>query len=151
VLATQLPWITALWPGIFPTINYWPTTITLEAFSNGGTILSGTPVFGWVVISKAPLSRLSVYLPRVGAAGAVQAEQWFKDVTDQVEFFDEQHLADFQAQAGPKAIFDRRFGVRSCEASPCSPQQYRIRACLNQNIQFYSPQSGPVQSRACLP
>jgi hypothetical protein len=151
VLGTQVPWVTALWPGTFPTINYWPTAITLEAYDNGGTILSGAPVHGWVATSRQALSKLSVYLPRSSAAGAAQAEQWFKDVASHVVFFDERQAAEFQAQGGAKAIFDRRFSVNSCAVDVCAPRQYRFRSCLEQRIRFYSPQLGPVHSRVCLP
>jgi hypothetical protein len=151
VLASQLPWITALWPGVFPTVQYWPAQITTESYRSGGTILSGSPVHGWILTSARARARLCVYLPRSNAAGALQAEPWLRAVTEQVTFHDERQLSEFQTCQGARLIFDRRFSVNACELDPCPPSRYRIRSCLREDIRFYSPQFGEVNSRVCLP
>lgn len=150
VLVLQLPLSTALWPGVFPTMAIWPSTIVREAFQNGGTILAGTPVHGWVAISSKARERLCVFLPRE-SPGTLQAEPWFAAVARQVTFFDADQVREFQQCTGAKAVFDRRFDVNPCELDPCSPSRYRIRSCLPQHIAFYSPRLGDVQTRVCLP
>jgi hypothetical protein len=151
VLALQLPWITGLWPGTFPTIRYWPALVTDESYSSGGTILSGIPIYGWIAASPRALSDLCVYLPRSSAAGVDQAEKWFQDIAAHVGFYDEQTYREFERCTGAKAIVDRRFTGNSCERETCAPSRYWIRSCLTQDIRFYSNQTGPVESRVCLP
>jgi hypothetical protein len=150
VIALQLPLSTGLWPGVFPTIAIWPSPVVLEAFQNGGTILSGTPVHGWVAISGRERERLCVLLPRE-SPGALQAEPWFSQVTGHVTFFDASQYAAFQQCTGAKAIFDRRFDVDPCELDACAASRYRVRSCLPQRIAFYSPRLGDVRTRVCLP
>jgi hypothetical protein len=150
VLALQLPLSTALWTGVFPTITLWPSPIVVEAFQNGGTILSGTPAHGWVVISARARERLCVLLPGE-SPGAAQARPWFTYVAKEVAFFDASEVDEFRQCTGAKAIFDRRFDIDTCELHACSPTHYRIRSCLRQHIDFYSPRFGDVQTRVCLP
>jgi hypothetical protein len=151
VLALQLPWITGLWPGTFPTIRYWPRLVTGEAYSSGVTVLSGAPNYGWIVMSPRALSDLCVYLPRSNAAGVIQAEDWFRDIAEHVTFFDEQQLGAFEQCPGAKAVVDRRFAVDSCETDRCAPASYRVRSCLKQYIRLYSIHTGEIESRVCLP
>jgi hypothetical protein len=151
VLALQLPWITGLWPGTFPTIRYWPALVTDESYSSGGTILSGTPVYGWIAASPRALSDLCVYLPTSSAAGVNEAEEWFQDVAAHVGFYDEQAHREFERCSGAKALVDRRFTVNACETEACDPSRYWIRSCLRQDIRFYSARTGAIQSRVCLP
>jgi hypothetical protein len=150
VLIVQLPLITALWPGVFNTIALWPSTVVLEAFENGGTILSGTPVHGWVAMSGRQRERLCVLVPNA-SPGSAQAKPWFNMVAGQVTFFDATQVAEFQQCEGARAIFDRRFDVDPCELDACAPSRYRIRSCLPQHIAFYSPRVGDVRTRVCLP
>ena len=93
----------------FLTIRYWPALVTDEAYSSGGTILSGTPVYGWIAASPRALSDLCVYLPRSSAAGVNEAEEWFQDVAAHVTFYDEQAHREFERCPGAKALVDRRF------------------------------------------
>ena len=150
LLVVQLPWATALWPGVFPTIAYWPSHVTLEAFQNGGTILSGVPVHGWVAVSSQAREQLCVYLPRE-SPGTAQAQPWFRYVARQVQFFDAPQSSEFQQCPGAKAVFDRRFDVDACALNPCSSSDYRLRSCLPQHVGFYSPRVGDVRTRVCLP
>jgi hypothetical protein len=150
VLTLQLPLSSALWPGVFRSMSLWPPTIVLEAFENGGTILSGAPVHGWVAISGRTRERLCVFLPRA-SPGALQAEPWFTYVARDVTFFDAHQFSEFQRCTGAKAVFDRRFDVDPCELDLCSSYSYRIRSCLPQHIGFYAPRFGDVQTRVCLP
>jgi hypothetical protein len=150
VLALQLPLSTALWPGVFRTIALWPSSIALESFQNGGTILSGTPVHGWVAISSKARERLCVFLPRA-SPGASQAEPWFRHVATDATFFDASQFSDFEQCTGAKAVFDRRFDIDPCQLHACPSSDYRIRSCLPQHIGFYSPRFGDVQTRVCLP
>jgi hypothetical protein len=151
VLALQFPLITGLWPGTFPTIRYWPALVTDESYASGGTILSGTPVYGWIAASPRALSDLCVYLPTSSAAGVNEAEEWFQDVAAHVGFYDERARREFESCAGEKAFVDRRFVANPCETEPCDPSRYWIRSCVRQDIRFYSSQTGAVQSRVCLP
>jgi hypothetical protein len=151
VLGLQLPWITGLWPGTFPTIRYWPALVTDEAYSSAGTILSGAPIYGWIAASPRALSDLCVYLPTSSAAGVNQAEEWFQDIAAHVGFYDEQAHREFEGCAGAKAIVNRRFTTSSCESKTCAPSQYWIRSCLRQDIRFFSDQTGAVEARVCLP
>lgn len=150
VLALHLPLSTALWPGVFPTMSLWPSIVVREAFQNGGTILSGAPVHGWVAMSGGERERLCVYLPR-DSPGALQAEPWFSYVAKEVSFFDAAQTAEFRQCTGAKAVFDRRFDVDPCALDVCTPARYRIRSCLPQHIAFYAPRFGDVQTRVCLP
>lgn len=150
VLAVQVPLSTGLWPGVFGTITLWPPAVVLEAFQNGGTILSGTPVHGWVAMSGPAREQLCVFLPRE-SPGTLQAEPWFSAVARHVTFFDATQVGEFQQCTGAKAVFDRRFDVNPCELDACSPSRYRIRSCLPQHIAFYSPRLGDVHTRVCLP
>lgn len=150
VLGLQLPWITGLWPGTFPTIRYWPALVTDEAYANGGTIMSGAPVYGWIAASPHALSDLCVYLPTSSAAGVDEAEEWFQDVAAHVAFYDEQSYSEFERCPGSHAIVDRRFTV-SCGSEACGSSRYSIRSCLKQDVRFYSSRSGAVYTRICLP
>jgi hypothetical protein len=150
LLVVQLPLVTGLWPGLFPTIAYWPSQVTLEAFQNGGTILSGVPVHGWVAVSSRAREQLCVYLPRE-SPGALQAQPWFTLVTEEVKFHDAGQFSEFQQCSGAKAVFDRRFDIDACSLDSCSSSDYRLRSCLTQHVGFYSPRFGDVRTRVCLP
>ena len=80
-----------------------------------------------------------------------QAEEWFQDIAAHVGLYDEQRYSEFERCAGAKAIVDRRFTDKSCERETCASSRYWIRSCLMQDVRFYSNQTGPIESRICLP
>jgi hypothetical protein len=150
VLLVQLPLVTGLWPGVLPTLRYWPDAVTTESYANGGTILSGTPAYGWIAVSPRALRDLCVYLPRASAPGANEAILWFTNISRHAGFYDETHADEFDRCSTAKVVVDRRFSVDSCDTE-CNRSLYTIRSCLTQTIEYYSPQLGELKSKVCLP
>jgi hypothetical protein len=150
VLLCQAPWITALWPTLFPTLRVWPAMIRIEAFENAGTILSGVPVHGWLASSPRALRGLCAYVPTQDAAGADHAARWFRDVAPLSGVYDETSRAAFDACSWPKAIVDRRYVTTACDAEPC-PASARFSSCFRQSVVYFTNRPGEVRSRVCLP